>query len=111
MLLRRYFDLLKVTEGVPGVGKQEAVLILDQTSEEITVFTNDLRISDEVAKGSGSLGGYKMYDLVAMKDQMRGCVVRVGREKLTVLLQGGATQQVTPSDLQYGNRNSESKKR
>ena len=103
--------VVKVTEGVPGVGKQEAVLILDQTSEEITVFTNDLRISDEVAKGSGSLGGYKMYDLVAMKDQMRGCVVRIGREKLTVLLQGGATQQVTPSDLQYGNRNSESKKR
>ena len=83
---------------------------MDQTSEEITVFTDDLRISDEVAKGSGSLGGYKMYDLVAMKDQMRGVVVRVGREKLSVLLQGGAVQQVIPSDLQYGNRNIESKR-
>jgi transcription elongation factor SPT5 len=98
------------SSGSGASGKSEAVLILDLTSEEITVFTDDLRISDEVAKGSGSLGGYKMFDLVAMKDQMRGIIVRVGREKLSILLQGGAVQQVVPSDLQYGNRNMESKR-
>lgn len=34
--------VVKVTEGVSGANKQEAVVILDQTSEEIDVFTNDL---------------------------------------------------------------------
>ena len=129
-------------------------------------------MSDEVAKGTGSLGGYRMYVLVMMKDQMKGMcvglwsvvfyfllyahsllfslvsfdlfsffssffllllpspssfflllfppfanmyhnpgiVVRIGREKLSVLLQGGAVQQVLPSDLHYGNQNMQSKR-
>ena len=39
-----------------------------------------------------------------------GIVVRIGREKLSVLLQGGAVQQVLPSDLHYGNQNMQSKR-
>ena len=95
--------------------KDEAILMLDNSTSgddgmEIKVFTESLRETKEVAQRLTSLEGYKMYDLVATKDQLRGCIVKIGREKLTVLLQGGAVETCVPADLMFGHRNQESKR-
>jgi transcription elongation factor SPT5 len=111
--------VVKVELSQEAGGKDEAIVILDNSvgggdgggnNNEIKVFTESLRETDEVAQRLDRLEGYKLYDLVAMKDQLRGCVVQIGREKLTVLLQGGAVETCVPADLMFGNRNQESKR-
>jgi len=90
-----------------------AVVLTDVTNMEISVQTQQLRESAEIASGQDKLQGYELYDLVVLSGggsaNEVGVIVRVGREDFTVLNNHGLARTVRPEELR-GKRNSTSQR-
>jgi len=83
---------------VVKISDDRVTLLTDQTQNEITVFSKDLREASDIG-GQGALGQYELLDLVQLDPTTVGCVVKVDRESLVVLDQNGDTKQVSPSQI------------
>ncbi|KAK3385388.1 hypothetical protein B0H63DRAFT_501354 [Podospora didyma] len=83
---------------VVKINEDRVTLLTDQTNNEITVFSKDLREADDIG-GQGSLGQYSLLDLVQLDPTTVGCIVKVDRESLVILDQHGETKQVMPSQI------------
>ncbi|EON62629.1 hypothetical protein W97_01853 [Coniosporium apollinis CBS 100218] len=80
------------------VRDDRVTLITDSTSQEITVFSKDLR---EASDSGGMVGDskYDLYDLVQLDAATVACVVKVDRESLRVLTQDGSVRTLLPSNI------------
>lgn len=107
--LRKRFrpgDHVKVTGGrfrdevgmVVKIEDDKVTFLTDQTNNEVTVFSKDLREAGD-AGGQGSLGQYSLLDLVQLDPGTVACIVKVDRESLVVLDQTGETRQIMPSQI------------
>ena len=83
---------------VVKISEDRVTLLTDQTTQEITVFSKDLREASDIG-GQGSLGQYSLLDLVQLDPTTVGCIVKVDRESLVVLDQNGDNRQVMPSQI------------
>ena len=83
---------------VVKISEDRVTLLTDQTMQEITVFSKDLREASDIG-GQGSLGQYSLLDLVQLDPTTVGCIVKVDRESLVVLDQNGDNRQVMPSQI------------
>ncbi|KAK0611800.1 hypothetical protein B0T14DRAFT_439571 [Immersiella caudata] len=83
---------------VVKIHNDQVTLLTDQTNNEITVFSKDLREAADIG-GQGSLGQYSLLDLVQLDPTTVGCIVKVDRESMVVLDQNGDTRQVVPSQI------------
>lgn len=83
---------------VVKISDDRVTLIADQSSNEITVFSRDLREADD-SGGQGSLGQYSLFDLVQLDVTTVGCVIKIDRETLTVLDQNSERRQLLPSQI------------
>ena len=83
---------------VVKISDDRVTLVADQSSNEITVFSRDLREADD-SGGQGSLGQYSLFDLVQLDVTTVGCVIKIDRETLTVLDQNGERRQLLPSQI------------
>ncbi|KAJ1389376.1 hypothetical protein B484DRAFT_409342, partial [Ochromonadaceae sp. CCMP2298] len=90
-------------------GASLAVVITDGVNTEIQCNVGQLQTSNQVNTGYGSLGGYGLFDLVALNQNEWGVVAAVGGEKLRVLTQTGQAREVLPSELR-GCRNAQSRR-
>ena len=83
---------------VVKISEDRVTILTDQTTQEITVFSKDLREASDIG-GQGSLGQYSLLDLVQLDPTTVGCIVKVDRESLVVLDQNGDNRQVMPSQI------------
>ncbi|KAK4236659.1 hypothetical protein C8A03DRAFT_35421 [Achaetomium macrosporum] len=83
---------------VVSIVDDRVTIVTDQTSQEVTVFSKDLREASDIG-GQGSLGQYSLLDLVQLDPTTVGCIVKVDRESMVVLDQNGETRQVMPSQI------------
>ncbi|EMR72712.1 transcription elongation factor spt5 [Eutypa lata] len=83
---------------VVKISEDRVTLLTDQTTQEITVFSKDLREASDIG-GQGSLGQYSLLDLVQLDPTTVGCIVKVDRESMVVLDQNGDNRQVMPSQI------------
>ena len=81
--------------GAPSV----ATLRADSTERTVTVFVADLQISNEVATGTASRGGYYLHDLVQLPSRALGVIVAVGRETFTVLDTANITHELRLQEM------------
>lgn len=107
--LRKRFrtgDHVKVINGryrdevgmVTHIKDAQVTFMSDQTKEEVTVFSKDLREASDIG-GQGQLGQYELLDLVQLDPTTVGCIVKVDRESMVILDQNGDTRQVVPSQI------------
>lgn len=83
---------------VVNISQDRVTLLTDQTNNEVTVFSKDLRAASDIG-GQGSLGQYSLLDLVQLDATTVGCIVKVDRESVGVLDQNGEVRQVMPSQI------------
>ncbi|KAK5657434.1 hypothetical protein OQA88_3006 [Cercophora sp. LCS_1] len=83
---------------VVKVSEDRVTLLTDQSNNEITVFSKDLREAADIG-GQGSLGQYSLLDLVQLDPTTVGCIVKVDRESMVVLDQNGDTRTVMPTQI------------
>ncbi|KAK3361950.1 hypothetical protein B0T24DRAFT_670889 [Lasiosphaeria ovina] len=83
---------------VVNIVDDRVTLLTDQTNNEITVFSKDLREADDIG-GQGSLGQYELLDLVQLDPTTVGCIVKVDRESVVIMDQNGENRQVNPSQI------------
>ncbi|KAL2755669.1 hypothetical protein ACRALDRAFT_1043232 [Sodiomyces alcalophilus JCM 7366] len=83
---------------VVKIEDDRVTFVTDQTNNEVTVFSKDLREASDIG-GQGSLGQYSLLDLVQLDPTTVACIVKVDRESLMVLDQHGDTRQVLPSQI------------
>ncbi|KAK5992972.1 Transcription elongation factor SPT5 [Cladobotryum mycophilum] len=83
---------------VVKISEDRVTMLTDQTNNEVTVFSKDLREASDIG-GQGSLGQFELFDLVQLDPTTVGCVVKVDRESLAILDQYGDTRQVMPSQI------------
>lgn len=85
---------------VVKIEQDRVTLLADNTSQEITVFSKDLREASD-SGGQGSLGQYSLLDLVQLDAVTVGCIIKVNRESLGILDQNGDIRQVMPSQIAH----------
>ncbi|KAJ1418641.1 hypothetical protein B484DRAFT_481589, partial [Ochromonadaceae sp. CCMP2298] len=90
-------------------GSSVAIILTDGINTEIQSNVGNLQMSSEVTTGYGSLGGYELYDLVALSENEFAVVTVVGTEKLRVITHRGQERDLLPSELR-GNRNALSRR-
>lgn len=83
---------------VVKISDDRVTMIADQSSNEITVFSRDLREADD-SGGQGSLGQYQLFDLVQLDATTVGCIIKIDRETLVALDQNGDRRQLMPSQI------------
>ncbi|OAA62781.1 transcription initiation protein spt5 [Niveomyces insectorum RCEF 264] len=83
---------------VVKIDEDRVTLLTDQSNNEITVFSKDLREASD-SGGQGSLGQFSLLDLVQLDLATVGCIVKIDRELLVVLDQHGDIRQVMPSQI------------
>lgn len=83
---------------VVKIDQDRVTLLTDQSNNEITVFSKDLREASD-SGGQGSLGKYSLLDLVQLDLSTVGCIIKIDRETLVVLDQFGDTRQIMPSQI------------
>ena len=83
---------------VVKIQNDRVTLLTDTSSQEVTVFSKDLREASDMG-GQGSLGQYSLLDLVQIDAVTVGCVVKVDRESLGVLDQNGDVRMLMPSQI------------
>ena len=83
---------------VVKISEDRVTLVADQSSNEITVFSRDLREADD-SGGQGSLGQYQLFDLIQLDNTTVGCVIKIDRETLVALDQNGDRRQLLPSQI------------
>ncbi|KAI5808801.1 hypothetical protein DFH27DRAFT_598406 [Peziza echinospora] len=108
--LRKKFsegDHVRVTAGsrykdevgmVVRIVADKVTIISDNTMQEITVFSKDLRDATE-SVGGGLDSKYDLHDLVQLDSTTVACVTKVDRESLRVLDQNGNNRMVMPSQI------------
>ncbi|MCJ1342570.1 transcription elongation factor spt5 [Peltigera leucophlebia] len=109
--LRRAFsigDRIKVVGGCHSdeVGmivsvKADTVVFMSENHEQLTVFRNDVRVSDDGGV-PGGIGKFDMHDLVELNATTVGCIIKVGRDMVHLLDQNGDVISLPPS--QVGNK-------
>lgn len=83
---------------VVNISEDQVTILTDNTHQELTVFSRDLREANDEG-GSSALGQFELQDLVQLDPTTVGCIVKVERESLVVLDQYGDTRQVLPSQI------------
>lgn len=83
---------------VVKISDDRVTLVADQSANEITVFSRDLREADD-SGGQGSLGQYQLFDLVQLDNTTVGCIIKIDRETLVALDQNGDRRQLLPSQI------------
>jgi transcription elongation factor SPT5 len=90
-----------------GDGELVAAVLTDTVNSEIICNLAHLQVSSDVTTGLDSLGGFEMYDLVAVGYNEFAVVVAIGAERLGVMDAVGNISDVKPQELQ-GKRNMQS---
>ncbi|KAI9682101.1 MAG: transcription elongation factor spt5 [Caeruleum heppii] len=83
---------------VVRISADRVTVLSDQTLQEITVFSKDLREATDTGR-AGAVGMYDLYDLVQLDQATVGIVVKVDRESLRVLDQNGSIRSLMPSQI------------
>ncbi|KAH9257900.1 hypothetical protein BASA81_003919 [Batrachochytrium salamandrivorans] len=83
------------------------VLILTNGQEELQIFNADLKISNDATAIVGgsqassangqTLGGYALYDLVQLDQNLHAIVTRVGAHTLRIMTHSGEVKEINPS--------------
>lgn len=88
-------------------GNLIAAVLTDTVNSEILCNIAHLQVSSDVTTGLDSLGGFEMYDLVAIGYNEFAVVVGIGAERLSVMDTMGNITEAKPQELQ-GKRNLQS---
>ncbi|KAI9825909.1 MAG: transcription elongation factor spt5 [Thelocarpon impressellum] len=83
---------------VVRISADKVTIVSDQTMQEITVFSKDLREASDSGR-AGGIGLYDLHDLVQIDVATVGVVIKVDRESLRVLDQNGSTRTIMPSQV------------
>lgn len=81
-------------------GELLAAVLTDTVNSEILCNIAHLQVSSDVATGLDSLGGFEMYDVVAVGYNEFAMVVAIGAEQLSVMDTLGNITEVKPQELQ-----------
>ncbi|KAF1810464.1 transcription elongation factor Spt5 [Eremomyces bilateralis CBS 781.70] len=78
--------------------KDRVTLLTDSNSQEITVFSKDLRKAADSGVSTVS-SKYDLYDLVQLDATTVACVIKADRESIRVLDQNGSVRTLLPSSI------------